>query len=45
MGGYAGSILYVDLTSGDMDVRPLDLEFARNIWAAWGLEPRFISIS
>jgi len=29
MGGYAGSILYVDLTSGDIEVRPLDLGFAR----------------
>jgi len=29
MGGYAGSILYVDLTSGNIEARPLDLKFAR----------------
>jgi aldehyde:ferredoxin oxidoreductase len=29
MGGYAGSILYVDLTSGNIEARPLDLEFAK----------------
>ena len=36
MGGYAGSILYVDLTSGDMDVRPLDLEFAKEYMGGLG---------
>jgi len=29
MGGYAGKILYIDLTSGAIETRPLDLEFAR----------------
>jgi len=29
MKGYAGSLLYVDLTSGRIQVKPLDLEFAR----------------
>ena len=36
MGGYAGSILYVDLTSGNMDVRPLDLEFAKEYMGGLG---------
>jgi aldehyde:ferredoxin oxidoreductase len=29
MGGYAGKILYIDLTSRTIDTKPLDLEFAR----------------
>jgi len=29
MGGHTGSILYIDLTSGTREVRPLDLAFAR----------------
>ncbi|MGM0453537.1 MAG: aldehyde ferredoxin oxidoreductase family protein [Thermodesulfobacteriota bacterium] len=29
MGGYAGTILYVDLTSGKIDKHPLDMTFAR----------------
>jgi aldehyde:ferredoxin oxidoreductase len=30
MGGYAGNLLYVDLTSGRVQVKPLDMAFARN---------------
>lgn len=30
MGGYAGQILYIDLTSGDITKKPLDSNFARN---------------
>ena len=29
MGGYAGNLLYVDLTSGRVQVKPLDMAFAR----------------
>ena len=29
MGGYAGQILYVDLSSGNIEKKPLDMEFAR----------------
>ncbi|MGB5985679.1 MAG: aldehyde ferredoxin oxidoreductase family protein [Desulfobacterales bacterium] len=29
MGGYAGNLLYVDLTSGRITVKPLDMTFAR----------------
>ena len=29
MGGYAGQILYVDLTSGSIEKKPLDMDFAR----------------
>jgi aldehyde:ferredoxin oxidoreductase len=29
MGGYAGNLLYVDLTSGQIQVKPLDMAFAR----------------
>ena len=30
MGGYAGQILHVDLTSGSIDKKPLDMNFARS---------------
>jgi len=29
MGGYAGQILYIDLSSGNIDKKPLDMNFAR----------------
>ena len=29
MGGYAGQILYVNLTSGSIEKKPLDMDFAR----------------
>ncbi len=29
MGGYAGNLLYVDLTNGQVQVKPLDMAFAR----------------
>ena len=29
MGGYAGKLLYVDLTSGEIETKPLDMAFAR----------------
>lgn len=36
MGGYAGNILYVDLSSGRIDKRPLDSAFARNYIGGMG---------
>ncbi len=30
MGGYAGKILYIDLTKGTIEAKPLEAEFARN---------------
>ena len=29
MGGYAGQILYIDLSSGNIEKKPLDRDFAR----------------
>ncbi len=29
MGGYAGNLLYIDLTSGKIQIKPLDMAFAR----------------
>ena len=29
MGGYAGQILYIDLSSGRIEKKPLDMNFAR----------------
>lgn len=38
--GYAGRILYVDLTSGKIEARPLDLDLARKYVGGWGLNAR-----
>ncbi|MFC1893755.1 aldehyde ferredoxin oxidoreductase N-terminal domain-containing protein [Chloroflexota bacterium] len=38
--GYAGKILYVDLTSGDIDKRQLDTEVAQKYLGGWGINYR-----
>jgi len=40
MGGYAGRILYVDLTSSRIEGKPLDLEFARRYIGGLGFGAR-----
>ena len=40
MGGYAGTILYVDLTSGLIDKKPLDTDFARQYIGGLGFGTR-----
>ena len=37
MGGYTGKILYVDLTSGQIEKKPLDMDFARHHIGGLGL--------
>lgn len=36
-GGFAGSVLYVDLTSGDIRKEPLDPELVRDFIGGWGI--------
>ena len=40
MDGYAGKILYIDLSSGNIDVKPLDSDFAREYIGGLGLGSR-----
>lgn len=40
MGGYAGQILYVDLTSGKIEKKPLDMAFARKYIGGLGFGTR-----
>ena len=40
MGGYAGKILYIDLTSGNIETKPLDLKFAREYIGGLGFSTR-----
>jgi aldehyde:ferredoxin oxidoreductase len=40
MGGYAGKILYIDLTSGGIQAEPLDLNFARQYIGGLGFGTR-----
>ena len=40
MGGYAGNLLYVDLTNGQVQVKPLDMAFARENIGGLGIGTR-----
>lgn len=40
MGGYAGKILYIDLSSGDISTRPLDAGFAREYIGGLGFSTK-----
>lgn len=40
MGGYAGKILYIDLTSGNIETKPLDSKFAREYIGGLGFSTR-----
>lgn len=40
--GYAGNILYVDLTSGDITKQPLDFELARGFIGGMGINNRLL---
>lgn len=38
--GYSGQILYIDLTSGTIQIHPLDMELARKFLGGWGINYR-----
>ena len=40
--GYAGGILYVDLTSGQTRTEPLDMEMAKKFIGGWGIGERLL---
>jgi len=40
--GYAGKILYVDLTSGQTRTEPLDMEMAKKFIGGWGIGERLL---
>jgi aldehyde:ferredoxin oxidoreductase len=40
MGGYAGQLLFIDLTSGSIEKKPLDKQFARDYIGGMGLGAR-----
>jgi len=40
--GYAGKILYVDLTSGQARTEPLDMEMAEKFIGGWGIGERLL---
>ena len=40
MGGYAGQLLYIDLTSGHIEKKPLDMQFARQYIGGLGFGAR-----